>query len=250
MVYLVYDGTFEGFFSAVFEVYERKLKLAQIFRDNAQIPSLFAEKIEVGTNNEKTLRVIRKIEKLAGKEGIELLWKCFLSEIEGIENNILNAIKYLLQAGKDVFADYGDPDVLVLRQTEKKIRRERHRMTAFVRFQLGKDELFYALIEPDFDVLPLLISHFQGRYSDQRWLIYDLKRKYGIYYDLNEVRFVATEANPPASSALLELQEEEILYQLLWQDYFKSTNIKARKNMKLHLQHVPKRYWKYLTEKQ
>ena len=32
-------------------------------------------------------------------------------------------------------------------------------------------------------------------------------------------------------------------------EYFKSTNIKSRKNMKLHLQHVPKRYWKYLTEK-
>ncbi|TXD94923.1 DUF4130 domain-containing protein [Gillisia hiemivivida] len=25
--------------------------------------------------------------------------------------------------------------------------------------------------------------------------------------------------------------------------------MKSRKNMKLHLQHVPKRYWKYLTEK-
>jgi hypothetical protein len=27
------------------------------------------------------------------------------------------------------------------------------------------------------------------------------------------------------------------------------TNIKERKNDKLHVQHVPKRYWKYLTEK-
>ena len=36
-----------------------------------------------------------------------------------------------------------------------------------------------------------------------------------------------------------------------WLDknYFKSTNIVARKNTKLHTQHVPKRYWKYLTEK-
>ena len=42
----------------------------------------------------------------------------------------------------------------------------------------------------------------------------------------------------------------EELYQKLWHSYFQSINIEARKNTKLHLQHVPRRYWKYLTEKQ
>lgn len=32
--------------------------------------------------------------------------------------------------------------------------------------------------------------------------------------------------------------------------HFKSTNITERKNTKLHVQHIPKRYWRYLTEKQ
>ncbi|HCV81945.1 MAG TPA: DNA metabolism protein, partial [Zunongwangia profunda] len=45
------------------------------------------------------------------------------------------------------------------------------------------------------------------------------------------------------------LHENEISFQKLWKSYFESTNIKSRKNTKLHLQHVPKRYWKYLTEK-
>jgi probable DNA metabolism protein len=44
--------------------------------------------------------------------------------------------------------------------------------------------------------------------------------------------------------------EKESLYQELWKQYFDSVNIKARRNMKLHIQHVPKRYWKYLIEKQ
>ncbi|MGZ5274180.1 MAG: DUF4130 domain-containing protein, partial [Kaistella sp.] len=43
--------------------------------------------------------------------------------------------------------------------------------------------------------------------------------------------------------------DEEKKYQKLWQRYFTKTNIKERKNLKLHVQHVPKRYWKYLTEK-
>ena len=38
-------------------------------------------------------------------------------------------------------------------------------------------------------------------------------------------------------------------YQTLWQRYFVKTGIPERKNMKLHIQWMPKRYWKYLTEK-
>ena len=44
--------------------------------------------------------------------------------------------------------------------------------------------------------------------------------------------------------------KEEAQYETLWKDYFKSTNIEERVNMALHIKHVPKRYWKYLSEKQ
>jgi probable DNA metabolism protein len=44
--------------------------------------------------------------------------------------------------------------------------------------------------------------------------------------------------------------DEEFQFQELWQNYFESTNITERKNIKLHVRHVPKRYWKYLSEKQ
>ena len=45
------------------------------------------------------------------------------------------------------------------------------------------------------------------------------------------------------------LDENEELYQKLWQQYFNSVNIAARKNMKLHIQHMPRRYWRHLVEK-
>lgn len=100
--------------------------------------------------------------------------------------------------------------------------------------------------------MPLIIQHFQNRYSDQRWFIFDRRRQYGIYYDLNTVEFVSLEATAAHNLNTLDkavFKESESLYQVLWKDYFKSTNIESRKNMKLHLQHMPRRYWKYLTEK-
>jgi probable DNA metabolism protein len=113
--------------------------------------------------------------------------------------------------------------------------------------------MFYASIDPDFNVLPLISSHFKNRYADQEWIIYDLKRKYGLHYNLKTVEEItidfASEVNQK-SPALILMDEKEELYSLLWKDYFKSANIVARKNTKLHVKHVPKRYWKYLTEKQ
>lgn len=125
-------------------------------------------------------------------------------------------------------------------------------MEAFARFQRTADDLYYAGIEPDFNVIPLLSKHFEERYADQNWLIYDLKRKYGIYYNQQKVEEITLDFSEglQAASTVKEIfHDGEMLYQELWKDYFKHVNIPARKNIKLHLQHVPRRYWKYLTEK-
>jgi probable DNA metabolism protein len=150
-----------------------------------------------------------------------------------------------------VALDYGTPAVRYVSDTAQKVHREKHRMEAFVRFQKTADDLFFSVVEPDFNVLPLIIRHFSERYADQKWLIYDKKRKYGIYYDMSKTSFVQIDMETPIGNAELGsvLNESEHAYQQLWRDYFNSTNIKARKNMKLHIRHMPLRYWKYLTEK-
>ena len=85
-------------------------------------------------------------------------------------------------------------------------------------------------------------------------MIYDVRRNYGFMYDKTKVfeiqLFEHTQVNLSIALETIELDDSELKYQRLWKQYFKSTNIEARKNTKLHIQHVPKRYWKYLIEKQ
>jgi probable DNA metabolism protein len=64
-------------------------------------------------------------------------------------------------------------------------------MTAFVRFEKMQDGVFFAKIDPDFNVLPLIRKHFKDRYQDQKWMIYDLRRNYGILYDLKPAIFLS-----------------------------------------------------------
>ncbi|PZD78043.1 TIGR03915 family putative DNA repair protein [Mesonia sp. K7] len=246
----IYDASFEGFLTTVFSAYEQRCNNPKILKHHQFIESFFEESETVFTSQEKAKRVWKKLEKNCGKSGCNQIYRAFLSEIEGIENTLFQYIRHAMSSSKNITKDYAHPAVLEVVQTVKKVGREKHRMDAFVRFRKTRDGIYFATIEPDFNVLPLNVKHFKNRYADQKWCIYDLKRNYGIYYDLEKVNIVHLELPKNILQSSSEFfTSEEIEFQHLWKNYFDSTNIKSRKNVKLHQQHVPKRYWKYLSEK-
>ncbi|QNF33886.1 TIGR03915 family putative DNA repair protein [Adhaeribacter swui] len=253
MFHYTYDGSFEGLLTVIFEIYERKGWPDKIIKEqHLQQASLFAASIAVVTNTEKADRVwqgvLRKVSATAGVQ----LFKAFLSELPEVEMVIFNYIKLALASPINIEENFAADCVRQIAQITRQVFRESHRMEAFVRFQKTQDDLFYAAIEPDYNVLPLIIKHFTQRYADQRWIIYDIKRRYGIYYNLLTAVYVQLEQVPINKSGQLPtnlLDQYETSFQDLWQTYFHSVNIPERKNKKLHLRHIPARYWKYLAEK-
>lgn len=251
MIILQYDGSLEGFFSAVFEVFEYKYNDCEIIAEGKNIDYLFGEIHHTISDENKAQRVLKRLKKQTGSEGIRTLIYSFLSEYETREKRLLEVVRYAVKnAEKNIFEDFSHESVLQLKKWERSVGREKHRMEAFVRFEAMQDGIFVAKIEPDFNVLPLIIPHFKSRFQDQQWIIYDVKRNFGYYYNLEKVEEIVLE-NP---DILLQtksnwVSEEETSYQKLWQRYFTKTTINERKNLKLHTQWVPKRYWKYLTEK-
>lgn len=249
---LLYDGSFDGFLSAVFDVYYYKFEAPHIVKEAYFNGNVFAKNHTVQTDQAHSARVWNGLAKKVSPDALKQVYKTFLSHLPNIENVLLQYIQYAFRSTASIETDFGAAAVLVVQQTAKKVHREKHRMEAFVRFQQTADNLYFSIIEPDFDVLPLITAHFRDRYTDQRWLIWDGKRRYGIYWDLKEVTIVQIAFEPAVGGGKdisLVYDESEALYQQLWQQYFKSVNIAARKNTKLHIQHMPVRYWKYLPEK-
>lgn len=251
MYLLTYDHSFEGFLTAVFEVYEYKLHPAEIRKEGLLLPGLFTNVRKVITDSAKAKRVFIRVKANLGDLGLHKMLYTLLSEDEDCEKYILNVIKYSLDNPKEnIINDFSNVSVLKLSQITKMVGREKHRMEAFVRFKLTSDNIYFAEIEPDFNVLPIIAKHFKDRYQDQKWMIFDNKRHYGIFYDLKSVQIIEMKFNVLFDEKGLEVfKKDEYIYQKLWKTYFDKTNIKARKNTRLHVQHVPKRYWKYLTEK-
>lgn len=249
---IIYDGTIEGLLATFFVIYDEKIPDPIIKSEKRYVPSMFDEPKRITTNQQHADRVLKAMRKKTGRD-FHRFFSALHNDRDGIENDIFSYVRTILSNPEGRSKDYSHPAVLKIAQYAKSVHREKHRMEAFVRFRLTHDGIYFASIEPDFDVLPLIKHHFRERYGDQQWIIYDIQRDYGLHYDLTSVQRVEMTFDIRKSDLLdtsLDIfTEGEVAFQELWANYFKSTNIPARKNMRLHLQHVPKRYWKYLSEK-
>ena len=257
MAQYCFDGTMTGLLSCVFRAFEFKEFDVKVTANPQAQNGLFDDFIHVAPNESQGQRVWQGLKQKVSSSSLKAFYYAFLSEKEQAFQNLFDFAVYVFQNQRPVDKDYGHHAVIGMSQWMKQVGREKHRMEAFVRFKKVKDGLFLSLIKPDFNVLPIISRHFKERYQDQRWLIYDEQRQYGIYYDLDDVHQIEMNAeivDPQirighSQSFSIELDDEEVLYDQLWKDYFKSVNIQARQNMKLHIQYVPKRYWRYMNEK-
>ena len=248
MIY-TYDGSYEGLLTVVFETYRMRQSATEIVAADRYQERLFEQPIAIETDGELAERVRAGLVRMGGDAADRLLYRVYLSEQPELEAVIYHAVRRIMKEGADALQDYTDDLILKAHQLDKKMGREVHRMHAFVRFQETQDGMYVAFIEPDFNVLPLIGEHFEDRYPAMHWLIYDVKRHYGLHYHEHHSEFTTfTERQHRIISQDL-LTDTEQDYQALWKTYFKSVDIPERRNLKLHYQHVPKRYWKWLVEK-
>ena len=252
----IYDKTFDGLLTAVFDAYFRKTFPDALLSEGDALPLFYDELHTVVTDEEKAARVWRGLQKKVSVSALGCLTQSWLSELPEVGMLIFRYIRKAIDAPRSIETNFGDPDVLRLAQIWKKVDGERVHLMQFVRFQKAADGTYFAAVEPEKNVLPLITGHFKDRFADQCWLIYDIKRAYGYYYDLKEVRNVVFGEDSREGHLVTGILDESLmdkdekLFQQLWKTYFKAICIKERLNPRKHRQDMPVRYWKYLTEKQ
>jgi probable DNA metabolism protein len=252
MTIYVYDGSFEGLLSTVFQVFADKEMPLDIIDEHHFQRGLLEQIRHISTDDIRAERVLRALREHSDGRSALLVYNMFLSELPQFEMAILRFIKVAMDNRQNnILGNFANPHIAEALRISKMIGREVHRMHAFVRFEKSSNGLFLATINPDFNVLPLIGPHFEKRYADQCWLILDTLRHYALYYDLATTRFIGPD-DPVLAQSLNGANwrdEKEDLYQQLWVSYFQSVNIQERNNTKLHLRHMPRRYWRFLIEK-
>ncbi len=222
----LYDKTFEGLLTSVFEAYSRRTFPDALLLEGEPLPLFYDEIFTVITDEEKSGRVWRGLQKKLSSAALACLAQCWLAEEPETPMLLFRYIRKAIDAPRSIETNFADPDVLEFSRMWKRVDWERIRLLQFVRFQKAADGTFFAAVEPEKNALPLVTGHFKDRFADQRWLIYDIRRAYGYYYDLKEVRQVTFGEDSREGHLVTGMLDESLmdgdeqLFQSLWKTYF------------------------------
>lgn len=141
---------------------------------------------------------------------------------------------------REVLSNPADADVQRAHALAQAVRRDSHKMKAFVRFREvpGEDDAFIAWFEPDHHIVDRVAPFFARRFAGMRWAILTPSRS--AYWDGSSLS-----AGPGAqrSDAPADDSREE-----LWRTYYASIFNPARLNERMMRQEMPVKYWKHLPE--
>jgi DNA polymerase len=145
---------------------------------------------------------------------------------------------------RQLLARTTDPDVDWLRRTDKAIRRDIHKMHAFVRFRrLGEGEereRFAAWFEPDHRILRLTAPFFQRRFYGMDWAILTPDARAIWQDELLTLGPGGTRDEVPDGDVV----EDQ------WRTYYGAIFNPARVKIEAMRAEMPKKYWHNLPEAQ
>ena len=154
---------------------------------------------------------------------------------------LLYAFLRRLRANPALIEDHTDPLLHRLAAMAKDVRRDIHKMRAFLRFREigeGAEQRFVAWFEPDHHIVRANAGFFVDRYASMRWSI--LTPETSLHWDgaaLHEGPG-ATRADAPSGDPL----------EAMWQTYYASIFNPARVKIGAMLKEMPRKYWKNMPE--
>lgn len=244
MLVYVYDGSFQGLLTSVYDAY-----YAGVFPDridcSTNMQYNILDKYEyITTDADKSNKVYCSIYEKISSDALKRVYNVYLSETYDSGTIIYRYLKFGWRVGGKVDQYLADDRVFRVHEISQRVEFETHKMLGFVRFKLLEGNMFYAPVRPDNNVIELLAPHFAERFSDQYWIIHDIRRDVAVLY--NKSDWLITDFTVEQLPAI---NRDEEGYQKLWKEFFNTIAITSRKNPKLQRQFMPKRYWRYLTEK-
>ena len=154
---------------------------------------------------------------------------------------LLYRLLWRLRQNHDLLDIATDPDVNEIGAMVKAVRRDEHKMHAFVRFrEIGREDKahFVAWFEPEHHIVELAAPFFARRFADMPWSI--LTPDLCAHWDGHMVSITpgVSKAEAPTADRLEET----------WRSYYASIFNPARLKVAAMRNEMPKKYWKNLPE--
>lgn len=176
-----------------------------------------------------------------GREFLELAGRAALHS-DPARFDLLYRVLWRLQGTPRLMADSADRDIRSLDALARAVRRDIHKMRAFVRFREVRDdqgcEHYVAWFEPSHHILAANAGFFVRRFAAMRWSI--LTPRGALHWDGE-----ALHQGPPANRADAPSADPA---EDLWRTYYAAIFNPARLKVDAMVKEMPRRYWKNLPE--
>ncbi len=154
---------------------------------------------------------------------------------------LIYRLKRRLRAEPHLLSIASDPDVANARALQRSVRRDMHKMTAFVRFrQIVADgaPLFVAWFEPDHHIVAATAPFFMRRFANMRWSILTPRRS--AHWDLEHLVIGdgAARTDAPIGDPIEDV----------WRTYYANIFNPARLKVQAMRTEMPQKYWRNLPE--
>ena len=238
---VVYDGSFEGFLTLIYEIYYKKITPTSIIKELPNELLLYDTHI-IKTDEEEATKVYEALKQKLRKENFQTILNIFMCEAIAFEMDLAAFIVEGFKSERNL-QNINNPAIFNIRSYEKKLFHHVHKMTGFLRFVELEDGSLYAKLESRFNLVYFLGRHFSKRLNNQTYYIHDIEHSLVF---VHSKEFVGV--RKVAAFTLPEHSEHEAKFQKLWKDFFQSVSIESRKNEKLQKQTVPLLYRTYMSE--
>ncbi len=255
-IILLCDDSIDGIFTAIFDgfvIRNQRYNDVKKYNDNIEIctasnytVNMFAEYITIQTDYNKSNKTSMSIRKKMGDGVYSSVINALCNFSEDRGTAVFGFLVRGFKIGKDVLNMLTDKYVMRIMELSRKTGGEAHLFKGFVRFKEIGNTL-YSVIEPKCNVVPLIGDHFNDRYPNENWIIYDKKRNIAaIHKEFEEWMLVSNqEFNGEALQKEYERNDE---YEQLWKAFYNSIAIKERKNPRCQNNLIPKWYRKNMLE--
>lgn len=148
----------------------------------------------------------------------------------------------IVHGERSVLSNPADADVLRATALAQAVRRDTHKMKAFVRFREvpGQPDAFIAWFEPQHHIVDRVAPFFARRFTGMRWAILTPSRSVAWHGQALAFGPGARREDAPAEDAR----------ESLWQTYYANIFNPARLNTRMMMQEMPAKYWRHLPEAQ
>lgn len=249
MLKLICKDQPESILSGIYDAWARDCpnREIELVLDGQYQREFFAEYRDARDERELAQKVADTVNRKLSPEVWRWVQYALMADASDKAQAIFVFLRCAFGVGKEVLNQYARPEVMRVYELQRMVGRETQHLCGFVRFADTWAGVLVAGLTPRHRQIPLLAPHFADRFPQERFLLYDKKRKEAAVHEPGAGWYLTCTDRIDLLESLIRESEQDIFGEL-WQAFFRAIAIEQRENPRCQGNLLPRRFRGDMTE--